>query len=245
MILDRFEAFKRLREQLSGMDRRTAIAGAVVGASALLLAVGLVSIFLALSDDNVDLPNEGSLEDILGQQAIPYPVGERPPSGPPPVHIRIPEIGVDANVVQMGLGADRFPEVPDSGSDVAWYTFSAPPGAGSNAVFSGHVDWIYRDLAQQGVFYRLRELDIGDAISVDLDDGSTKQYRVTGNVAVDYNDPNVLEVMGPTEVDVLTLITCGGSWVRDASAFGGNYSHRVIVRAEKVSGLASAPADGG
>ena len=228
------------------MERKSLIAGGVVLASALLLGVGLVSIFLAIGDDNANLPDEGSLEDILGQQAaVPFEVDESRHSGPPPVHIRVPEIAIDADVVAMGLGDDRYPEVPDSGGDVAWYTFSAPPGLGSNAVFSGHVDWLYGDLAQQGVFYRLRELAIGDEIIVELEDGSKHQYRVTGNVAVDYNDPNVVQVMNPTDLDVVTLITCGGSWVRDSGALGGNYSHRVIVRAERVQGLASGPASDG
>ncbi len=35
----------------------------------------------------------------------------------------------------------------------------------------------------------------------------------------------------------ITLITCGGTWERDPEArYGGNYSHRIIVRAEKVLG---------
>lgn len=246
MKLRRLPSYRRLRERLSHMDRRLAITGGVVVASSLLLVVGLVSIFLALSDDNVELPSEGSLDEILEQQAS-VSIGERSRLvGPPPVRIAIPEISVDANVVTLGLDADRYPEVPDSGSDVAWYTFSAAPGLGDNAVFSGHVDWIYAGLAQQGVFYRLRELRIGDEISVELENGDTLGYRVVGNVAVDYSDPNVVEVMDATSKDVITLVTCGGSWIKDSSAFGGNYSHRVIVRAELITDFASAsPADGG
>jgi hypothetical protein len=42
------------------------------------------------------------------------------------------------------------------------------------------------------------------------------------------------------------MITCGGTWLRDYSnPNGGNYSHRVIVRAERVSGLASEQAGSG
>ena len=44
--------------------------------------------------------------------------------------------------------------------------------------------------------------------------------------------------MQATAKDVLTVITCGGAWVKDRShANGGNYSHRVIVRAERVQAL--------
>jgi len=42
--------------------------------------------------------------------------------------------------------------------------------------------------------------------------------------------------MGPTPNDVITLITCGGTWVPDRSMpLGGNYTHRLVVRAERVT----------
>jgi hypothetical protein len=35
--------------------------------------------------------------------------------------------------------------------------------------------------------------------------------------------------------DALALITCGGTWQRDPeSRYRGNYSHRIIVRAERA-----------
>lgn len=232
------------------IDRRLAIAGLVLLASSLLLVAGLVSILVSLSDDNVDLPSQGSLEEIL-QEHEPAPASATSQElieadAPMPTRIGIPRIGIDASIVVMGLDADNYPEVPNSGAEVAWYTFTAPPGGGSNAVFSGHVDWYYWDMPVEGVFYHLRELQIGDQISVDLEDGSQLRYKVTGNVAVSYDDPNVVAVMDPTSKDVITLVTCGGTWQRDYSnPNGGNYSHRVIVRAERVLDLASGQAAGG
>ena len=237
-----------MRERPSKIDRRLAVTGLVLVASAALLLVGLVSILVTLSDDNVDLPNEGSLEEILrGSEpsSLPGRQGSQP-EGPAPTRINIPGIGVDAAVQAMGRDPQNYPAVPDSGSDVAWYTFTAPPGRGGNAVFSGHVDWYYWGEPGVGVFYHLRELQIGDEITVDLADGNHVRYRVTGNVAVAYDDPDIVKVMDPTSKDVVTLITCGGTWLRDYSnPNGGNYSHRVIVRAERVSGLASEQAGSG
>jgi sortase A len=238
-----------MRQRLAKIDRRLTIAGLVVLASSLLLIIGLVSIFTALDDDNVDLPSEGSLEEIL-QEHEPAQASETPapsePDAPRPIRITIPGIGVDAPIVAMALDSRSYPEVPDSGSDVAWYTFSAPPGTGSNAVFSGHVDWYYWGLPGEGVFYHLRELQIGDEISLELENGNRLRYIVTGNVGVAYDDPNVIKVMDSTSRDVITLITCGGTWLRDYSnPAGGNYSHRVIVRAERVLDLASGQAEDG
>ncbi len=238
-----------MRERLSSINRRLAITGLVFFASTSLLVAGLVSIFVALSDDNVDLPSEGSLEEILQEhEAAPAADSEAlsEPDTPAPTRIGIPSIGVDASVLTMGLDASNYPEVPNAGDEVAWYSFSAPPGRGSNAVFSGHVDWYYWGMPVEGVFYHLRELQIGDQITLDLEDGNQLRYRVTGNVATAYDDPNVVDVMDATSKDVLTLITCGGTWQKDYSnPIGGNYSHRVIVRAERVLDLASGQAAGG
>ena len=65
-------------------------------------------------------------------------------------------------------------------------------------------------------------------------------------MAIPYDDPAVLKAMEGTAKDVITLITCGGTWKWDRGArFGGNYSHRIIVRAERVpeagAGLLAAP----
>jgi LPXTG-site transpeptidase (sortase) family protein len=233
-----------MRERLSKIDRRLAVTGLVLLASTALLLVGLVSVFVTLGDDNVDLPHEGSLQQILSQAASSGASGDGvQASGPAPTKIAIPRIGVEAAVLALGRDREENPDVPDSGRDVAWYTFTSTPGRGSNAVFSGHVDWYYWGEPGEGVFYHLRELQIGDEITVGLDDGTHLRYLVTGNVAVAYDDPDVGRVMDPTSKDVVTLITCGGTWLRDYSnPNGGNYSHRVIVRAERVSGLASGQA---
>lgn len=235
----------RLRERLRNVDRRIAIAGLVLAGSTLLLAIGLISIVIAANDDNADLPHEGSLEEILDEhEGVPVQ-GVIAQPRIPPVRLSIPRINIDAPVVEMGLDSRDYPEVPDSGSDVAWYGFTSTPGRGSNTVFSGHVDWIYWEMPLEGVFYHLRELQLGDEITVQTVDGASHLYRVTGNVAVGYDDPNVVDVMEPTTKDVITLVTCGGSWIKDYSAVGGNYSHRVIVRAERVVDLASGEAAGG
>src|SRR3990170_5289469 len=115
-----------MRERLSKVDRRLAVTGLVLVASTALLLVGLVSIIVTLSDDNVDLPNEGSLEEIVQERESSSSIGQQgsQPEGPAPARIAIPSIGVDAAVQAMGLDAENYPEVPDSGGDVAWYTFT-------------------------------------------------------------------------------------------------------------------------
>jgi LPXTG-site transpeptidase (sortase) family protein len=249
---------------LRKLDRFLALGGLVAIASAVLLSAGLLAIFSAVADDHVDLPSEGSLEEMLrggvddrgsagvspadasadprepvatpGPEPSPslIPTSTPPPPPPPaPVALAIPRLEAAAPVVPLGLDADRYPEVPDGPDEVAWYTFTAAPGQSSNAVFAAHVDWI---AGMEAIFYRLSELEIDDIIKVTLDDGSELGYGVTGNVAVPYDDPAVLKAMERTIGDVITLITCGGTWESDLEArYGGNYSHRIIVRAERVA----------
>lgn len=229
-------------------DRNAAIGAAVLVASVALLFISFVSIFIALNNGGADLPEEGTIEEIIAESTLPAsdPAATQADLGPlpaPPVRLAIPRLYIDAPVITMGLGADRYPQVPDRPDQVAWYDFTAAPGQRSNAVLSGHVDWQTRSGQPiAGVFYRLRALEIGDTVMITLEDGAQLQYRVTGNVATQYEDPNVSLAMDRTSKEVITLITCGGSWIRSGRGpFGGSYSHRVLVRAERVVAVAQAP----
>jgi LPXTG-site transpeptidase (sortase) family protein len=237
------------RPDLANIDRTTAAGAGVMLVSALLLAVGLYFVVSALTDDELGLPGEGSTEDILADEntdiinIVSGGSTEEVDHGPKPTRLGIPGLFIDAPVAQTGfVPGTNQPDVPDRADLVAWYEFTPTPGRGSNAVFSGHVDWQTQDGAPiPGVFYRLRELKLGDTITVALDDGQVLEYRVTGNVAAAYDEPKLIRMMGKTTKDVVTLITCGGSWVADGSTEnGGNYSHRVLVRAERVQPPAAA-----
>jgi LPXTG-site transpeptidase (sortase) family protein len=237
---------------LKKADRPLLLGAAISVVSLLFIGIGLFAVVSALTDDPVQLPEQGSIQDILGGNstggASPPVVGTEPTpqSGPHPKRITISRIYVDAPVVELNTepGTD-LPAVPNAGDEVAWYDFSATPGVNSNAVFAGHVDW--QTAGGQpipGAFYRLRELRIGDEVSVTLEDDSVLKYRVTGNVAVKWDDPNVVRAMSLTKKDVLTLITCGGAWEKIPShENGGNYTHRIVVRAERE--VAAAPAGAG
>ncbi len=224
-------------------DRRLMTGLGISLGSLVLLVTGLYFLLSAALADTVHLPAQGTIEDIVedgGQEGSGSggPGATPLPTGPRPTRIAIPRVVIDAPVEAMGFEeGTNIPAVPNRGDQVAWYTFSSSPGLGANAVFSGHVDWQTPDGSPiPGVFYRLRELVIGDEITVTLEDGKVLEYRVTGNVAAKYDDENVVRSMGPVPKDVITLITCGGSWIKDnRKETGGSYSHRIIVRAERVT----------
>jgi hypothetical protein len=62
------------------------------------------------------------------------------PSTAPLTRIVIPKAKVDAPLVMLGIDDNGVMQSTSNAWDVAWYDFSARPGASGNAVFSGHVD---------------------------------------------------------------------------------------------------------
>lgn len=164
----------------------------------------------------------------------PTPVNEATPAteniAPPRAiapgqRIAIPAIGVNAELVEMGITAGGALAVPDSPQLVAWYGFTGKPGSGGNAVMSGHVDYHNYGPA---VFWDLKRLVPGDRISVLLEGGASVVYSVTASDVYLERDVPMREVLAPTEQESLTLITCAGSFI------GGEYTHRLVVRAVRV-----------
>lgn len=220
---------------------RFGVAAIVVCGAVVLVAVGIFGALKAQLDNDDGLPT-GDLRAIIAltdhNQAIPTATITPLPEVAALMRMVIEKMGVDAPIITLGLDANRLPQVPDGPDAVAWYDFSAKPGQGSNAVFSGHVDWTVNGQPVTAVFWGLGELEEGDVVKLLLEDGSELQYRVTNSATIKYDDPEGVRVMDKTPTDVITLISCGGTWVPDRSSpLGGNYTQRVIVRAERVGGI--------
>ena len=173
----------------------------------------------------------------------PTPVPPPPPPPPPPptpippvltdAHsMFIERIGVAAPVAVYTLDENRIPIVPTgpyAGGVVAWYDFSARPGTGGNAVYAGHVTW-----NGAAVFYSLTALGAGDLIHVKDDRGAEVVYQVMANDLLGMDA--ALQAMYPTDRDMLTIVTCGGSFYSTGDpVFGGEYTSRTVIRAELVS----------
>jgi LPXTG-site transpeptidase (sortase) family protein len=180
----------------------------------------------------------GAVYDRIPITPTPSPVPTPGPTPVPPAidsspyQLTIDSIGVNAPVVAKGVDANRVPVVPLNGWQVAWYTFSAQPGTGGNAVFAGHVTW-----GGRAVFYSLNKLAIGDTIRVSDNNGNSFVYTVNESFSVAETDPNAAaEVMGPTSSDIITLITCDGEFYYTGDpVFNGSYTARRIIRAVLTS----------
>jgi LPXTG-site transpeptidase (sortase) family protein len=192
-----------------------------IGLAGLLILVS-VAVFIGLRAGS---EKDGS-DSFVVATASPVPAVATP-SDAPPLRIVIPRIGVDAPITTKGLSADGVMEPPDGPEDVAWYGFTAPPGSGSNAVFSAHVDYHGYGPA---VFADLKTLKKGDLVEVHTADGAVYRYEVTLSLSYPAETAPFEDIVGPTSREVITLITCAGTFDQAAR----RYSHRLVVRAERV-----------
>jgi LPXTG-site transpeptidase (sortase) family protein len=150
-----------------------------------------------------------------------------PVSNAPLARLVIPKIQVDAPVATLGVDGQGVMQSPKTAFEVGWYDFTAQPGTGGNAVFSGHVDFASVGTA---VFWDLRKLGLGDLVEVRLADGTAYQYVVVSSVAYPGDDAPIADIVGPTGKDTVTIITCAGTFNREVH----QYSHRLVVRAERI-----------
>jgi len=142
----------------------------------------------------------------------------------------IDSIGVDAPVIRMFLDPLNGQWTYYGPDEVAWIDGTGPVGSGRNSLFYGHLDWIDRG----ATFWRLKDMGVGDVVKIGLEDGSELVYKVTGTYFLEGSDPQVGELEAAVGGDTITLETCGGAWIRDPSKpYGGEYTHRRIVRAER------------
>jgi len=146
-----------------------------------------------------------------------------------PVRIRIPGIGVDAPVMEVGRDADGTVQVPPLADHnlTGWYRYGPAPGQRGPAVILGHVD----STVGISVFYYLKNLHAGDKVYVTLADGKVAAFAVDGLQRVAKDAFPTASVYGKSGYPSLRLITCGGPFDKAT----GHYADNVIVYAHLVS----------
>ena len=155
------------------------------------------------------------------QSAAPKPVAA-------PVSLTIPLIGVQTNLMTLGLAANGALQVPPPPGTVAgWYTGSPRPGAVGSSIIVGHID----SNRAPAVFYRLHELTPGDKIYVKRADGTLVEFRVTSVQTYPKDRFPTEEVYAPVPDPELRLITCDGTF--DYAT--GHYLSNLVVYATEVS----------
>lgn len=148
-----------------------------------------------------------------------------------PVRIRIPSIGVSADIQPVGQNAKGEMDTPKGESayqDTAWYSLGARPGEVGAAVINGHLDT--RSLIDPGVFRDLDELALGDIVEVVDDQGALFRFRVTETKVLGSEDDATEVFTSNTGKAHLNLITCTGDWQQDQK----QYDKRLVVFTELI-----------
>lgn len=211
------------------------------------VAVGLVA--AALAAITLTAPDPASMQDAGAPTAtstpgaptpeIPAPEITAPPStagsaedasGGVPVLVRIPEISVRSDVVPVGVDEDNNVVIPEDIEEIGWYRYASDPAdLGGSTVLVGHRDGVE---SGRGAFYALGDLVRGDEVTVRTADGARHRYTVRDARSI--SKARFAEwaptIFGTTGSRRLTLITCGGDYVRSA----GGYQENVVVTAVPV-----------
>lgn len=127
-----------------------------------------------------------------------------------PVHVTIPSLGVDSDIMRLGLNTDGTVEVPpaDKGMTVGWYTGGSVPGEPGPAVLIGHNDTRFG----RAVFHDLKKIAKGADITVRDEKGTEVHFKVTVRETADKTAFPTARVYGPTDDRALRLITCDGAF---------------------------------
>ncbi|MFD9034086.1 class F sortase [Streptomyces sp. NPDC059567] len=185
----------------------------------LLLCVVLTTTVGACATDGA----EGDASRTTNTGSPPAATASRVPAGDPdpirgedtktvPTRVSIPSLGIDSDLMRLGLNRDGTVEVPpaDKGMTAGWYTGNPRPGEPGAAVIIGHNDTRFGE----AVFHDLKRIRKGATVDVrDGDgDGGTVRFTVTGTETVAKNAFPTERVYGATEGRALRLITCDGAF---------------------------------
>ena len=139
------------------------------------------------------------------------------------MRLTVPTAGIDTALTGIGLDATGALVPPSDNTVAGWYRSGPAPGDPGPAVITGHVD----SVAGPAVFFRLRDVAVGDPISVLREDGTTARFTVTRVARYPKTAFPAAVVYAPTPGAELRLITCGGTFDRTA----GSYLDDVVVYA--------------
>jgi LPXTG-site transpeptidase (sortase) family protein len=234
--------------------KRSRSALIVLIASLLVLAVGFGALIVSQrqEQEQADIPTVGSRDlASLAAAASPSPTmssalpsasgsASPPPSqasSPPvlsaPVRVRIPQIGVKAEVLPVGLDKAKAVAIPEDIMKVGWYELGVPPGASQgSAVLVAHRDGRVQG---HGVFYNLGQLELGDKVFITTSAGEKLSYKVVSRELISKKRLPLEELFAIDGPPRLTLISCGGYYDRN----NGGYQDNVVVTAVPTASVTS------
>ena len=148
-----------------------------------------------------------------------------------PVQVDIPSIEVSSSLVDLGLNEDGTLEVPVNYAKAGWFTGGNYPGdpQGPPGLIAGHVD----DHTGPAVFYKLRELAVGDEVLVTRADNTVAVFTVSDSDQYPKNAFPADQVYAPVDDSEIVLITCTGTFDDAARSYQDNLVVRATLNLER------------
>jgi hypothetical protein len=143
-----------------------------------------------------------------------------------PWRLRVAAVGIDTALQPLGLLADGSLAAPSEWQTAGWYSRGVIPGQAGPAIIAGHVD----SVTGPAVFFRLRELHLGDRAIVQQKDGRLLTFVIDTLDRYPKDRFPAKAVYGLTPQPTLRLITCTG----DFDARAGSYLDNLVVSAHLV-----------
>ena len=145
-----------------------------------------------------------------------------------PTRILIPTLDFEAPFSEpLGLEDSGEIEVPDDYVSVGYYKNGPTPGEIGPAVVLGHVD----SFKGPAVFYSLGQLEVGDEVNIEREDGSIATFAVTEIERNSQGDFPTEKVYGKLDYAGIRLITCSGVYDKEKL----RYSHNLIVYGKLIA----------
>lgn len=206
--------------------------GRYSAAAASLVVLGGVRSRAAAQDDSPAIASTRLGEVPTSGGLRPGPMGFNPPpavfaQGVLPVSIQIAKAQVDAQIETIEI-VDGIMQNPTGPWVVSWYRETARLGEIGNIVMAGHLD--YWDVGP-AVFYNITQLIKGDTVDIVGEDSETYTFEVDWIRNYDTANAPIQDIVGPTDSQNLTLITCGGPF----DYANGVYLQRTVVRTHRIN----------
>jgi hypothetical protein len=151
---------------------------------------------------------------------VPVPVPVRVAE---PVRVAVPDAGVTAEVVPVGVEPSGALHLPDDPRVAGWWSSGAVPGAGEGStVLAAHVDAAG---VGAGPMSRVLRVPVGTPVEVTTADGGLVHYAVVERRSYAKADGLPAELFRADGPPRLVLITCGGAF----DAASGRYADNVVV----------------
>ncbi len=140
-----------------------------------------------------------------------------------PVQLVIEKIGIDAEVIEVGLvqGTNTM-DVPKDGFKAGWYNQGPMPGEEGSSVITAHYD---TPTGAPALFYKLKTIEKGDEFFIVDEKGKKIEYVVqqAKNIPVStFPKDLIYKDKGFSQI---SLITCSGIW----NPLSRDYSSRYVV----------------